>query len=87
MATFFPTCAYDTHTLASLSASQLRARQSRLYQVGFGLLALLALVMSTACIVDTYMVAVAGWAMVPALIDIDRKRRVISAQLKSHTRS
>lgn len=82
MLTFFTSCSYDQFTLDQLSDQQLIARRAKNQQAGFFMLLLLVLMVGLAFVLESYLVAVATWAMIPALDDYTKKRKAINRQLQ-----
>lgn len=82
MSTLFTSCPYDQFTLEGLSDSQLLAKQTKNRQVGLFMLLLLVLMVGMAFVLDSYLVAVTSWAMIPALDDYNKKRKAINKHLQ-----
>ncbi|GAB3768613.1 hypothetical protein GCM10028818_03330 [Spirosoma horti] len=85
MTTLLTSCPYDQLTLEGLSANQLVAKQAKNRQVGRFMLLLLVLIVGMAFILDSYLVAVTSWAMIPALNDYNKKRKAINKHMQKRS--
>ncbi|WP_461102044.1 hypothetical protein [Spirosoma koreense] len=82
MLTLFASCPYDQLSLDQLSDSQLLAKRARNRQLGIYVLLLLILTIGMAFVLESYLVGVASWAMIPAMNEYSKKRKAIIRQLQ-----
>jgi hypothetical protein len=82
MTTLFSSCPYDQHSLGQLSDADLQAKQAKIQRMGLVLLLLLLLIVSMALVLESYMIAVISWALIPALVDYRKRHKAIRFQLK-----
>ncbi|AKD55674.1 hypothetical protein [Spirosoma radiotolerans] len=82
MPTLLTSCPYDQLSLEQLSDQKLLARRARNQQVGFFILMLIVLTVGMAFVLESYLVAVAGWGLIPAVDDYTKKRKAINLQLQ-----
>ncbi|GAB3540844.1 hypothetical protein [Spirosoma fluminis] len=82
MTSLLTSCSYDQLTLEQLSDSQLLAKRTRVRQLGAVMLLLLVLVVSMAFVLESYLVAITSWAMIPALEEYNKKRKALNNQLQ-----
>ena len=82
MSTLLTSCPYDQLTLEGLSDSQLLAKQTKNQQVGIFMLLLLVLMVGMAFRLESYLVAVTSWAIIPALDDYNKKRKAINRHVQ-----
>ncbi|GAB3800492.1 hypothetical protein GCM10028819_25920 [Spirosoma humi] len=75
-------CAYDQLTLAQLSSKDLLTKQTRNQQLGGVLLLLMVLMLGMAFVLQTYLIGVTTWALIPALAEYGKKRKAINQELQ-----
>jgi hypothetical protein len=81
MASIFTSCPYDPLTLEGLSDQQLLTKRAKNQQMGLFMLVLVLLAVGIAFVLESYMVAVTSWALIPALEEYRKKRMAINSQL------
>ncbi|GAB3491395.1 hypothetical protein GCM10027341_04310 [Spirosoma knui] len=82
MTSLLASCSYDQLTLEQLSDDQLLVKRTKNRQLGVFMLSLLVLVVSMAFVLESYLVAITSWAMIPALEEYSKKRKAINSQLQ-----
>lgn len=75
-------CAYDQLTLAQLSSNDLLKKQTKNQQMGGFLLVLMVFMLAMAFVLQTYLIGVTTWALIPALAEYGKKRKAINQEMQ-----
>ncbi len=87
MTTLRTFCAYHPSTLQELSDDQLLRGKATLQRIGLLMLGLLAVIVGSAFMLESYLVAATSWAIIPALIEYSHKRKALLTEVQSRSRA